>query len=76
MTSPMFGERIKTGLDGVEKLIIDMKDLEYISSAGLRILLQAQKIMSTRGGMKVIHVNDVIMDVLTATGFTDILTIE
>ena len=53
-----------------------MKKLEYISSSGLRVLLSAEKLMSTRGGMKVINVNEDVMDVFKLTGFVDILTIE
>ena len=55
---------------------MDMKDLEYVSSAGLRVILKAQKIMNAQGKMKVIHVNDTIMEVFDITGFVDILTIE
>ena len=55
---------------------MDFAGLEYISSAGLRVLLAAQKIMSGQGTMKVIHVNDVIMEIFEVTGFTDILAIE
>ena len=75
-TAPQLDARFKTELDGVEKLIIDMKDLEYVSSAGLRVLLQAQKIMSARGGMTIINVSEDILDVFDATGFRDIMTIE
>lgn len=75
-TAPKFESWIKTETEGIEALTLDMKNLEYVSSAGLRVLLQAQKIMSTRGGMKVINVNDEIMDTFKATGFIEILTIE
>ena len=57
-------------------IIIDCTDLEYISSAGLRVLLSAQKIMNRQGSMKVVHVNETIMEILEVTGFVDILTIE
>ena len=76
VTAPKLEDKIKNGLDGVEKLVLDMKCLNYVASAGLRVLLSAGKIMSARGGMKVINVNDEIMDVFRATGFDDILTIE
>ena len=57
-------------------LIIDMAALEYISSAGLRVLLSAQKTMNKQGEMKVVHVNETIMEIFEVTGFSDILTIE
>ena len=70
-------EAVVTGeLDGVENLIFDIKELEYVSSAGLRVFLAAQKKMNKQGSMKLINVNDVIMDVFDITGFSDILTIE
>ncbi len=75
-TAPQLDARFKTELDGVEKLIIDMKDLEYVSSAGLRVLLQAHRIMSARGGMTIINANGYILDVFEATGFNEIFTIE
>ena len=56
--------------------IMDFEKLEYISSAGLRVLLSAQKIMSRQGEMKLIHVSDTIMEIFEVTGFVDILTIE
>jgi anti-sigma B factor antagonist len=55
---------------------MDFEGLEYISSAGLRVLLATQKVMNKQGKMKVIHVNEVVMDVFDVTGFADILTIE
>ena len=64
------------GLDGVVDLVIDMKDLVYLSSAGLRVILAAQKRMNKQGSMKVCHVNETIMEVFEVTGFSDILTIE
>ena len=75
-TAPLFEAEIKSGLDGVEKLILDFENLEYVSSAGLRVILKAQKIMNTQGEMKLIHVNESIMEVFDITGFVDILTIE
>ena len=57
-------------------LTIDMAALEYISSAGLRVLLSAQKVMNRQGDMKVLHVNETILDIFEVTGFSDILTIE
>lgn len=57
-------------------LTIDMAALQYISSAGLRVLLSAQKVMNRQGEMKVLHVNETILDIFEVTGFSDILTIE
>ena len=75
-TAPELEAELKSSLDGVTALTLDFADLEYISSAGLRVLLAAQKIMSKQGSMKLIHVGDVIMEVFDVTCFTDILTIE
>ena len=62
--------------EGVDELILDLERLDYISSAGLRVLLLAQKEMMTKGEMKVIHVQETVLDILDITGFTSILTIE
>ena len=67
---------IADGLPGVEKLTLDFLQLEYISSAGLRVLLIAQKLMTQRGGMQIINVNEVVGEVLEVTGFADILDIR
>ena len=75
-TAPELDNTIKGSLDGVTSLILDLSGLEYISSAGLRVLLSAHKIMSSRGGMTVKNVNDLVMEVFDVTGFADILTIE
>ena len=75
-TSPQLEGELKTALPEADTLTLDFGKLEYISSAGLRVLLSAQKLMSARGGMKVTGVNDVIMEIFEVTGFTDILTIE
>lgn len=63
-------------LNGVEELILDMENLEYISSAGLRVILKAQKAMNERGAMKLKNVGENIMEVFEITGFADFLTIE
>ena len=63
-------------LDGVEELIFDMEKLEYISSAGLRVILKAQKIMNEKASMKLKNVGESIMEVFEITGFSDFLTIE
>ena len=60
----------------MEKLLFDFSRLDYISSAGLRVLLSAHKTMSAKGGMKLTHVNDIIQEVFEVTGFSDILDIE
>lgn len=75
-TAPELEKVIKSSLDDVTELTIDMSRLDYLSSAGLRILLGAQKTMNKQGGMKVTHVNETIMEILEVTGFVDILTIE
>ena len=70
-------EKEVSSLDGVKELIMDFEKLRYISSAGLRVLLLAHKKMIKQGGtMKVIHVNENVMEVMTAMGFADILTVE
>lgn len=75
-TAPQLESELKQSLDGVKNLVLDLEKLEYMSSAGLRLLLSSQKQMSKQGTMKVIHVNEVIMDIFEVTGFSDILTIE
>lgn len=75
-TAPELERELLGSLEGVTSLVLDFEKLEYISSAGLRVLLAAQKIMLKQGEMKVIHVNDVVMEVFEVTGFTDTLTIE
>ena len=67
---------MKESIGDVSELIMDFEKLEYISSAGLRVLLSCQKIMSKQGSMKVIHVSDLIKEIFEVTGFIDILTIE
>lgn len=76
MTSPELEAELKQSMPGAESLTLDFSKLEYISSAGLRVLLSAHKAMSAKGGMKVTHVNEVIGEVFEVTGFADILTIE
>ena len=75
-TAPELEESIKESIEAAEELTLDLKDLEYISSAGLRVLLATQKIMNKKSGMKVTGVSDVIMEIFGVTGFSDILTIE
>jgi len=75
-TSPQLDAAIKENIAGVQELYIDMKDLKYISSAGLRVILSAQKQMNRQGKMVIRNVGEAIMDVFEVTGFVDILTIE
>lgn len=75
-TSPALEEVINTLEADVKDLVIDIKDLEYISSAGLRVILAAQKKMNKVGSLKVINVCDSIMEIFEITGFVDILEIE
>ena len=76
VTAPDLEKALKDSLDGITELTLDLKELDYISSAGLRVLLSAQKRMMKQGEMKVIHVNEAIMEIFEVTGFSDILTIE
>lgn len=75
-TAPELEAVIKDEINGVTELVIDLDKLEYISSAGLRVLLAAQKIMMKQGQMVVTNPNDVIKEIFEVTGFSDILTIE
>lgn len=75
-TSPELEKSLQESLDGVSELVMDLAGLEYISSAGLRVLLSAQKQMMKQGSMKVIHVSETVMEIFEVTGFVDILTIE
>ena len=75
-TSPDLEMELKSSLDGVKELIFDFSDVDYISSAGLRVLLSAQKTMNKQGSMKLTGVRSEIMEIFEVTGFTDILTIE
>jgi len=75
-TAPELEAELKPVLEGVKSLVFDFEKLEYISSAGLRVLLSTQKIMNVQGKMKLIHVNDIVNEVFEVTGFADILTIE
>ena len=76
MTAPELEAELSQSLGGADSLVLDFSKLDYISSAGLRVLLSAHKAMSARGGMKVTHVNEIVQEVFEVTGFADILTIE
>lgn len=75
MTSPQLEKSLSSSLDGIKELIIDLKELEYISSAGLRVLIGAARAMAPDGEMKVANPNESIMDVFSLTGFDSALTI-
>lgn len=75
-TAPQLEEEVKGSLTGVTELVLDFSKLEYLSSAGLRVILAAQKIMNKQGRMVIRHVNETILEVFEVTGFCDILTIE
>ncbi len=75
-TAPELEEVLKREIGGIRELDLDFKGLEYLSSAGLRVILGAQKVMNRQGRMVIRHVNEVIMEVFEITGFLEILTIE
>mgnify|MGYP003307008795 FL=1 len=75
-TAPELEKEVDNVVSNIKELTFDMTGLEYVSSAGLRVILKAQKIMNTKGSMKLMGVNDNIMEVFDITGFLDILTIE
>ena len=75
-TAPELEVELDAVLSGLKELTFDMTNLEYVSSAGLRVILKAQKAMNAQGSMKLTGVNDSIMEVFDITGFLDILTIE
>lgn len=75
-TAPQLESELKTALDGVTELVFEIKDLAYISSAGLRVLLSAQKVMNKQGSMVIRGASEEVMEIFDVTGFVDILTIE
>ena len=75
-TAPELEDMLKSSLGGIKQLTIDLADVDYISSAGLRVLLIAQKTMNRQGNMTVRNVSQDIMDIFDVTGFSDILTIQ
>ena len=75
-TAPELEQELKYALNDVDQLTLDFSKLDYISSAGLRVLLSAHKVMSKKGGMKVVNVNEIVNEVFDVTGFADILDIE
>jgi anti-sigma B factor antagonist len=75
-TAPQLEAELKTALTSVNSLVMNFAELEYISSAGLRVLLSAQKVMNKQGKMVIRNANETILEVFEVTGFTDILTVE
>ena len=76
ITAPVLEKTVGENINDIQSLVLDLKGLEYISSAGLRVLLGAQKKMQKIGSMKVTNVREEVMEVFEMTGFADILTIE
>ncbi len=76
VTAPEFEQKIVENLDGVSDLVLDMTNVKYVSSAGLRVILKVQKVMIKQGNMKLIGVNKSVMEVFEVTGFLKILKIE
>ena len=75
-TAPQLEAELKRSLNGITALTLDLAGLEYLSSAGLRVILSAQKVMNKQGGMVVKNANDTIMEIFEVTGFSDILNLE
>ena len=75
-TAPQLEAELKMSIGGIEKLVLDFAELEYLSSAGLRVLLSTQKAMNKQGEMIIKNVNETINEIFEVTGFIDILTIE
>ena len=75
-TAPELEDEVKSSITGIDSLVFDAKDLEYISSAGLRVLLSSQKIMNKQGSMKIINTSNDVKEIFDVTGFSDILTIQ
>ena len=76
VTSPDLQADLQTALENANELVLDFEKLDYISSAGLRVLLYAHNIMTEKGGMKVTHVSPIIMEIFEVSGFSEELTIE
>ncbi len=75
-TAPELDAFLEKAMNGVDSLTVDMEKLEYISSAGLRVLFHAQKTLNRPGSVKLIHVSDILQEIFDVTGFSRILTIE
>ena len=75
-TAPELDKEISENIEGVKKLVLDFSELDYLSSAGLRVILQAQKTMNKQGEMVVRNINETVEEIFEVTGFSDVLTIE
>ena len=75
-TSPVLAQSIDEKIESIQDLVLDFEKLDYISSAGLRVLLNTQKKMNKRGSLRLINVQESVMDILEMTGFADILNVE
>ena len=75
-TAPDAGAQLKDGIEKITELTFDFKEIDYISSAGLRLLLSLQKIMNKQGSMKITNINETVKEIFEVTGFSDILTVE
>lgn len=75
-TAPKLESELRNAVNGISLLVFDLKKLDYISSAGLRVLLSAQKVMNRQGEMKITGANETVMEIFEVTGFVDILDIE
>lgn len=75
-TAPELDAELKEDLNNIEDLVLNLENLQYISSAGLRVVLATQKVMNNQGKMTVTNVQDMVMEVFEATGFSDVLTIK
>ena len=76
VSAPEFEKAVRDNIDGITELVFDLEKLDYIASAGLRILLSAAKAMKKQGSMKIIHVTEPVMEVFTFTGMVDVMDIE
>ncbi len=76
VSAPQLEAELKKSISGIENLVFDFEKLEYLSSAGLRVLLASQKVMNRQGQMIIKNVNSTIMDIFEVTGFSEILTVE
>ena len=75
-STPEFEKAVRDNIDGITELVFDLEKLDYMASAGLRILLSAAKVMKKQGSMKIIHVTESMMEVFTFTGMADVMDIE
>lgn len=75
LTAPALEAEINQSLEGVNSLVLDFSKLDYVSSAGLRVLLSTHKKMQAKGGMKIVHINEIVREVFEVTGFANILNI-